>query len=228
MKARLHHLLDQVLKRCPKSGRVVGVRRDTPLARALFPLVSLLAIAWFLLRTMPEPRAHRLPVPESGGRHRGWVHRLARHRAADGDGAAHHPAPRRCRGGGRSGRGGMAFIYYSETSGWPPSPPAVPTAPQVFTAPEGANNRWAKARESSRAGSRGSRILRRPNGTARPATGGRPRTWTGRRGQDVFALASRPHRRQDGGGRLEQTFPSFQPKPRPRRPRLSEGREDHY
>lgn len=64
MKAHLHHLLDQVLKRCPKSGRVVGVRRDTPLARALFPLVGLLAIAWFLLRTLPEPRRAAYPCQQ--------------------------------------------------------------------------------------------------------------------------------------------------------------------
>ena len=61
MKTSIHYLLHQALKRCPKSGRVVGVRRDTPLARALFPLVSLLAIAWFLLRTLPEPRRADYP-----------------------------------------------------------------------------------------------------------------------------------------------------------------------
>jgi len=61
MNRHIRQLLDQVLKRCPKSGRMVGVRRDTLLARALFPLVGLLAIAWFLLRTLPEPRRASYP-----------------------------------------------------------------------------------------------------------------------------------------------------------------------
>lgn len=43
MKVRLHLLLNQIFKRCPKSGRVVGVRRDTRTARLLFPLVGLTA-----------------------------------------------------------------------------------------------------------------------------------------------------------------------------------------
>ena len=61
MKPHLHCLLDQILKRCPKSGRVVGVRRDTRLARVLFPLVGLLSIGWFLVRTLPEPRRANYP-----------------------------------------------------------------------------------------------------------------------------------------------------------------------
>jgi len=43
MKTHLQHLLTQVFKHCPKTRRIVGVRRDTPLARALFPLAGLLA-----------------------------------------------------------------------------------------------------------------------------------------------------------------------------------------
>ena len=61
MKTQIHCLADQLLKRCPKSGRVVGVRRDTRLARVLFPLVGLLSIGWFLLRTLPEPRRANYP-----------------------------------------------------------------------------------------------------------------------------------------------------------------------
>ena len=61
MKIHISHLLDQILKRCPKTGLVVGVRRDTRVARILFPLLGLMAIAWFLLRTLPEPRRADYP-----------------------------------------------------------------------------------------------------------------------------------------------------------------------
>ena len=61
MRTSIDYLLHQTLTRCPKSGRVLGVRRDAPLARAAFPVVSLLAIAWFLLRTLPEPRRADYP-----------------------------------------------------------------------------------------------------------------------------------------------------------------------
>jgi len=56
MRTSIDYLLHQTLTRCPKSGRVLGVRRAATLARVAFPVVSLLAIAWFLLRTLPEPR----------------------------------------------------------------------------------------------------------------------------------------------------------------------------
>ncbi len=46
MTAHLHHLLTQVFKLCLRTGRIMGVRRDKPLARAAFPMVSHLAIAW--------------------------------------------------------------------------------------------------------------------------------------------------------------------------------------
>ena len=61
MKTRIAFLIELLFKRCPKSGRIVGVRRDTRLARVLFPLAGLLAIGWFLLRTLPEPRRASYP-----------------------------------------------------------------------------------------------------------------------------------------------------------------------
>jgi hypothetical protein len=140
MKARIHYLLHQVLKRCPKSGRVVGVRRDTPLARGLFPLVSLLAIAWFLLRTLPEPRRADYPCQKvAAGIGVGFIAwlstvlltmtglRILRRRVGVVAAVA-------------AGVAVMAFIYHSESFGVAGKSSApFPTAPQVFTAPEGVN-----------------------------------------------------------------------------------------
>ncbi len=53
--ARTQTIVEQLLKRCPKSGRIVGFRRDTRLAKLLFPALGILAIAWFLLRVIPKP-----------------------------------------------------------------------------------------------------------------------------------------------------------------------------
>jgi hypothetical protein len=137
MKAQLHHLLNQVLKRCPRSGRIVGVRRDTPLARALFPVVSLLAIAWFLLRTLPEPRRADYPCQKvAAGIGAGFLAYLAGLLLA----ATGLRFIRRRAGAVAAvavGATALAFVYYSEGHG--AAKKAFPTAPQVFTAPEGAN-----------------------------------------------------------------------------------------
>jgi len=61
MKNRITAVFEQLVKRCPKSGRVVGVRHDTRLARVLFPLLALLALGWFLLRVIPSPRRADYP-----------------------------------------------------------------------------------------------------------------------------------------------------------------------
>ncbi len=45
----------ELFKRCPKSGKIVGYRGDTLLGKALFPLVGILAIVWFLFRVIPKP-----------------------------------------------------------------------------------------------------------------------------------------------------------------------------
>jgi len=141
MKARIHYLLHQVLKRCPKSGRVVGVRRDTPLARGLFPLVSLLAIAWFLLRTLPEPRRADYPCQKvAAGIGAGFVAylvgllltvtglRLVRRHVGVTAAVLAAVAV-------------AAFVYNSDLLGQASGKSGLPfpTAPQVFTAPEGVN-----------------------------------------------------------------------------------------
>ena len=137
MKTVIHHLLHQVFKRCPKTGRVVGVRRDTPLARTLFPAVSLLAIAWFLLRTLPEPRRADYPCQKvAAGIGAGFLAYLAGLLLA-----ATGLRFIRCRAGTVAAVAvvatALAFVYYSEGHGAAKN--ALPTAPQVFTSPEGGN-----------------------------------------------------------------------------------------
>jgi hypothetical protein len=47
--------LNPLFKRCPKSGRIVGIDFDTVLTKILLPLTGLLAVAWFLFRVIPKP-----------------------------------------------------------------------------------------------------------------------------------------------------------------------------
>jgi len=47
--------------RCPKSGRWVGLRRDTPFARVWYSIVGCLAIAWYLFRVIPKPSRAEYP-----------------------------------------------------------------------------------------------------------------------------------------------------------------------
>ncbi|MFC1765561.1 DUF362 domain-containing protein [Planctomycetota bacterium] len=44
-----------MFKRCPQSGKIVGYHFDTFWAKVLFPIVVILAIAWFLVRVIPKP-----------------------------------------------------------------------------------------------------------------------------------------------------------------------------
>ena len=119
---------------------MVGVRRDTPLARALFPLVGLLAIAWFLLRTLPEPRRAGYPCQKvAAGIGVGFLAylggllltvtglRFIRRRV----GAVAAVAV---------GVAVVVFARYSESLGAATKPNLPsPTGSQVFQAPEGAN-----------------------------------------------------------------------------------------
>ncbi len=64
--------LEQFTVRCPKSGRIIGIRRDFHLNRFLFPLIGLLAVVWFLVRVIPKPSravypCQRLAVGIGGG-----------------------------------------------------------------------------------------------------------------------------------------------------------------
>jgi len=138
MKKQLCLFLGQILKRCPKSGRVVGVRRDTRTARRLFPLVGLLAIGWFLLRTLPEPRRAEYPCQKVaagiGVGFLAWLGGLLltltglrfvrRHVGAAAAVLAAVVA--------------AAAFYYSEGDSAGNQP--FPNTPQVFTSPEGPNH----------------------------------------------------------------------------------------
>ncbi len=47
--------IEQFVIRCSKTGRIVGIRRDTHMSRLLFPVIGLIAILWFLVRVLPKP-----------------------------------------------------------------------------------------------------------------------------------------------------------------------------
>ncbi|MCX6143065.1 MAG: DUF362 domain-containing protein [Ignavibacteriales bacterium] len=48
------------LKRCPRSKRIVGIRKSA-LAMPLFPLIGIAALIWFLLRVVPKPSRIEYP-----------------------------------------------------------------------------------------------------------------------------------------------------------------------
>jgi len=61
MKKLTNFIPDFLVKRCPKSGRIVKLRFDNIYAKIAFPLVGVLAIIWFLIRVIPKPS--RLAYP---------------------------------------------------------------------------------------------------------------------------------------------------------------------
>lgn len=54
-------VIDKLIKRCPMSGRIVGIRRDTRLAKILFAALGVLALGWFLFRVIPKPSRATYP-----------------------------------------------------------------------------------------------------------------------------------------------------------------------
>ena len=48
-------------KKCPVTGRIVGLRRPEELPWLLFPAVSFLALVWFLVRVVPKPSRAAYP-----------------------------------------------------------------------------------------------------------------------------------------------------------------------
>ncbi|MCU0379105.1 MAG: hypothetical protein MUC78_12695, partial [Bacteroidales bacterium] len=65
----MRKVFDQFLKlffkRCPKSGRIVGLRHDRPLVRIVFPVTAILAIIWFLVRVIPKPSRIAYPCQQA-------------------------------------------------------------------------------------------------------------------------------------------------------------------
>ncbi len=53
-----------MVKRCPKSGRIVKFRFDTIYAKIAFPVIGILAIAWFLFRVVPKPTRAAYPCQQ--------------------------------------------------------------------------------------------------------------------------------------------------------------------
>jgi len=50
-----------LLKKCPVTGRIVGLRKPDRLPWLLFPAVGFLALAWFLVRVVPKPSRAAYP-----------------------------------------------------------------------------------------------------------------------------------------------------------------------
>lgn len=55
---------DFLVKRCPKTGRIIKLRFDNIYAKIGFPLVGLLAIIWFLVRVIPKPSRALYPCQQ--------------------------------------------------------------------------------------------------------------------------------------------------------------------
>ena len=51
----LNSFFEQLVKRCPKTGRIVGVSRNSYWGAILFPVIGLAALLWFLVRVVPKP-----------------------------------------------------------------------------------------------------------------------------------------------------------------------------
>ncbi len=65
MKTLFNKFQKNIFKRCPKSGKIVGLRFDNIYAKVLFPVVGILAIAWFLFRVIPKPIRAAYPCQQA-------------------------------------------------------------------------------------------------------------------------------------------------------------------
>lgn len=52
------------LKRCPKTGKIIGLRFDNSISKIWFPVVGILAIIWFLVRVIPKPSRFAYPCQQ--------------------------------------------------------------------------------------------------------------------------------------------------------------------
>jgi hypothetical protein len=50
-----------LFKKCPKTGRIVGLRKPQELPIILFPVMGFLALVWFLVRVLPKPSRAAYP-----------------------------------------------------------------------------------------------------------------------------------------------------------------------
>ena len=64
MKHILKDKADLFIKRCPKSGKVVGLRFDNSLSKFWLPVLGISSIIWFLLRVIPKPSRAAYPCQQ--------------------------------------------------------------------------------------------------------------------------------------------------------------------
>ncbi|MCB9129699.1 MAG: DUF362 domain-containing protein [Anaerolineales bacterium] len=57
----MNEIKNKVFKVCPKTGRVIAVRRPEGWRRVFLPLVGFLALVWFLIRVVPKPARAAYP-----------------------------------------------------------------------------------------------------------------------------------------------------------------------
>ncbi len=60
MNTFIYNLSNRFLKRCPKTGRIVGVKSNK-YGKILFPVIGIGAIIWFLVRVVPKPSRAEYP-----------------------------------------------------------------------------------------------------------------------------------------------------------------------
>lgn len=61
---KIKTITNLVFKRCPKSGKIVGIRNDIPAKKILFPIIGIIAIIWFLIRVLPKPSRITYPCQQ--------------------------------------------------------------------------------------------------------------------------------------------------------------------
>ena len=64
MKKYLKSKIELFIKRCPKSGKIVGINYSYSFTKLWFPLVGLMAIVWFLIRVIPKPSRATYPCQQ--------------------------------------------------------------------------------------------------------------------------------------------------------------------
>ena len=57
------NFLNLFVKRCPKTGRVIGIKSNW-YSRVLFPILGIAAIVWFLIRVVPKPSRATYPCQQ--------------------------------------------------------------------------------------------------------------------------------------------------------------------
>jgi len=60
----LFRFLNNTVKRCPKTGKILGVNFKSTLSKFLFPLFGIAAILWFIIRVVPKPSRIAYPCQQ--------------------------------------------------------------------------------------------------------------------------------------------------------------------